>query len=174
MFGPYDRAELEELIGEGRLGRSSLLAEEGPNEDWRPADQFPEIEDLFRGRNQVAKAKPPRLIVAGQAVDNTVLHLIYALYALSFVNGLTAVVGVIIAYAKRNDARGSWQASHFDWLIRTFWWGLLFMVLGAVATVVVVGFLIMFLAGVWIVWRIAKGWIRLGQWRAVENPEGFF
>lgn len=171
VFGPYDLAELRVLAEEGRLARSSLLAEEGAGDDWRPADQFTELEDLFRERSEVAKAKPPKLIVSGQTVDNTTLHVIYALYAASFLNGLTAIVGVIIAYVKRDDARGSWQASHFDWLIRTFWWSLLFLILGAAATIVFVGFLIMFLAGVWMVWRIAKGWIRLSQWRGVENPE---
>ena len=171
IFGPFDLAELEALVGEGRLVRSSLLAEEGSNDGWRPADQFPELEAIFRDRTALAKAKPPRLIAAGRTVDNTTLHLIYALYAASFLNGLTAIIGVIIAYVKRDDARGSWQHSHFDWLIRTFWWGLLFIVLGGAASFVLVGFVIMFAAGVWLVWRIAKGWIRLGQWRAVENPD---
>ena len=171
MFGPFDRAELEGLAEEGRLGRSSLLAEECSSDDWRPADQIPELEAIFRERAALAKAKPPKLIVAGQAVDNTTLHLIYALYAASFLNGLTAIIGVIIAYVKRDDARGSWQSSHFEWLIRTFWWGLLFMVLGGAASIVLIGFVIMFAAGVWLVWRIAKGWIRLGQWRAIENPD---
>ena len=171
VFGPFDRAELEALVEEGRLARSSLLSEEGANDGWRPADQIPELEALFRERAALAKAKPPKLVVAGRTVDNTMLHLIYALYAASFLNGLTAIVGVVIAYVKRDEARGSWQESHFEWLIRTFWWGLLFMVLGGVASIVLVGFLIMFVAGVWIVWRIAKGWIRLGQWRAVENPD---
>lgn len=174
VFGPFDRDELEGLAAEGRLGRSTLLSEENGPDDWHHADAVPGLEDLFAGRGQIAKAKPPKLIVAGQAVDNTILHVIYALYAASFINGLTAIVGVIIAYAKRNDARGSWQESHFDWLIRTFWWGLLFMVLGAAATIVFVGFLIMFLAGVWIVWRLAKGWLRLGQWRGIEDPEKLF
>lgn len=171
VFGPFDRTELEDLVLEGRLGRSSLLAEEGGTGTWQHADQIPELADLFQGRADPVKAKPPRLIVEGQAVDNSILHLIYALYALSFMNGLTAVIGVIIAYVKRGDARGSWQESHFDWLIRTFWWGLLIMVVGGIATIVLIGFLIMFLGGVWVVYRIIKGWLRLGQWRAVEDPD---
>jgi uncharacterized membrane protein len=171
VFGPYDRAELKMLIEEGRLARSSRLAEECSGGDWRPADQFAELEELFRERSAVTKAKPPKLIVSGQTADNTTLHVIYALYAASFLNGLTLIVGVIIAYVKRDEARGTWQASHYQWLIRTFWWSVLFLILGAAASVILVGFLIIFLAGVWLVWRIAKGWIRLSQWRGVENPD---
>jgi uncharacterized membrane protein len=174
VFGPFDRAELEMLLAEGRLGRSTLLAEEGMGEDWRYAGDIPELQDLFQGRGDLAKARPPKLIVRGREVDNTILHLTYALYAASFFNGFTLIVGVIIAYVKRNDARGSWQESHFDWLIRTFWWTVLFMVLGGAATIIMIGFLVLFLAGVWLLYRIIKGWVRLAQWRAVEAPEAFF
>ncbi|MEI2609474.1 MAG: hypothetical protein V9G20_12675 [Candidatus Promineifilaceae bacterium] len=38
---------------------------------------------------------------------------------------IAGIVGVIIAYVKRGEARGTWVASHFDWLIATFWWSLL-------------------------------------------------
>ena len=174
VFGPFDKAELEDLVREGRLGRSSLLAAEGGSGAWQHADQIPELSDLFEGRVELVKAKPPKLMAVGQPVDNSILHLIYALYALSFMNGLTAVIGVIIAYVKRGEAAGSWQQSHFDWLIRTFWWGLLIMVVGGIATIVLIGFLVMFLGGVWVVYRIIKGWLRLSQWRAIEDPDRLF
>ena len=79
-------------------------------------------------------------------------HIVYALHALglaigafgaasvlgSFLFGWPSIIAVIINYVKRSEARGTWLESHFDWQIRTFWWGLLWSVLG-VATIWVLG-----------------------------------
>ena len=47
----------------------------------------------------------------------------YALYILSMFGGITALVAIIINYIKRDEVRGTYLESHFDWQIRTFWWG---------------------------------------------------
>lgn len=174
VFGPFDRQELEALLADRRLDRESLLAEEGRGEDWRRAAEIPELADLFACANVPSKAKPPRVPARWDPPDTTLLHIIYALYAGFFVVGITPVVGVVLAYLKRPEAEGSWQVSHYTWLIRTFWIGLAFMVVGGLATVVLVGFLIMFLGGVWFLYRIIKGWILLGQLRAIKDPTAFF
>ena len=61
---------------------------------------------------------------------------VYALQAAGFLFGITWIVAVIIDYVKRDDARGSWLESHFSWQIRTFWWGLLWGVIGGVLLLV--------------------------------------
>ena len=71
---------------------------------------------------------------------------VYILQALSFLWGVTAIVGVIINYVKRDDARGTVYESHFDWQIRTFWWGLLWAIIGVVLAIALVGFAILFVA----------------------------
>ena len=91
----------------------------------------------------------------------TVTTVVYALQALSFLWGLTAIVGVIINYVKREDARGTVYESHFDWQIRTFWWGLAWAVVGFVLAVVLVGFVVMFVAWIWMIYRVVKGWLKL-------------
>jgi len=98
------------------------------------------------------------------------VHFVYALYAASVLFGLTALIGVIIAYLKRPEAAGTWLESHYEWQIRTFWWGLLFMVIGAATTFVMIGFLIMFAALVWLIYRVVKGWVRLNNARALDDP----
>ena len=65
--------------------------------------------------------------------DNTVenkkyVFAVYILQALSFVLGVTAILGLIINYIKDDDVKGSWLASHFLWQKRTFWYGLLWIV----------------------------------------------
>jgi uncharacterized membrane protein len=174
VFGPYDRSELGELLADRRLDRDSLLAEEGSGEAWRRAGDIPELADLFPAPAAPSKAKPPRLRSEPGQPDPTMLHFIYALYAAFFVVGFTPIIGVILAYVKKPDAEGTWQDSHYEWLIRSFWIGLAVMVIGGIATIVLIGFVILFLGGIWFLYRIIKGWIRLGQLRAVEDPTGFF
>src|SRR5436305_9025312 len=52
---------------------------------------------------------------------------------------LIGIVAVIIAYVKRDDARGTWTESHLTWLIRTFWWSLLWNCIGWIVFVTVIG-----------------------------------
>jgi uncharacterized membrane protein len=102
-------------------------------------------------------AKTPEQLASLKSVTTVV----YALQALSFIWGLPAIVGLIINYVKRDDARGTLYESHFDWQIRSFWWGLVWAVTGAVLAMVMVGFVIMFVAWVWMIYRVVKGWLRL-------------
>jgi uncharacterized membrane protein len=76
-------------------------------------------------------------------------------------------VGVIIDYVKRDDARGTWLESHFRWQIRTFWWSLLWAVIGGILAFILVGFAILAIAAIWMIYRIVKGWLRLAERREV-------
>jgi uncharacterized membrane protein len=93
----------------------------------------------------------------------TVVTVVYALQALGFFIGISWIVGVVVDYLKRDDAAGTWLESHFRWQIRTFWWGLLWGVIGGLLTLVVVGVAVLFALAVWIVYRIAKGWMNLAE-----------
>jgi len=93
---------------------------------------------------------------------------VYALQAAGFLFGITWLVAVIIDYVKRDDARGSWLESHFSWQIRTFWWGLLWGVIGGVLLLVLVGYLVLVANALWIIYRIVKGWLRLAERREVS------
>jgi uncharacterized membrane protein len=97
----------------------------------------------------------------------TVATVAYALQAAGFFVGITWIVAVIVDYVKRDDAAGTWLASHFSWQIRTFWWGLLWGVIGGLLALVLVGFVVLFADAVWIIYRIVKGWLRLSENRAL-------
>ena len=119
----------------------------------------------------------------------TTLHVTYALHAVGlaigafgaasvvgmFIFGWPSIIAVIINYVKRGEARGTWLESHFDWQIRTFWfaaiWSLFVFLLGLPLTLVIIGFGIwavgFFILGVWAIYRIAKGWMRLNDRKAV-------
>ncbi len=93
----------------------------------------------------------------------TITTAVYALQAVGFFVGLTWIVAVVMNYVKRHEVRGTWLESHFDWQIRTFWWGLLWAVVGAILTLVVVGIAVLFADAVWIIYRIVKGWLNLAE-----------
>ena len=102
-----------------------------------------------------------------------VAHVVYATYALTFLTGFTALVGVVVAYLNRDAVRGSWLDSHMIWQIRTFWYALAIQVIGWITTLILIGWLIVPLGGLYFIWRIAKGWVRLANHRPVEDPRSF-
>ena len=113
--------------------------------------------------------KPLRM-VRDPAADTTMLHVAYALCAASLLTGLSAIAGLILAYVKRGEVGSSWQASHYRWLIRTQWIWLLLMAIGGLTSIVGIGWLIIVAVSIWLVWRVAKGWMLVGQRRALPDP----
>jgi len=93
----------------------------------------------------------------------TLTTVIYALYAASLFIGITAIVAIVLNYIKRDEAQGTWLESHFTWQIRTFWWGLLWSVIGAITWIILVGWLVWGVAYIWFIYRIAKGWLNLND-----------
>jgi len=117
-------------------------------------------------------------------------HWMYALHAVSalmgvftsatvigqFVFGIPSIVAVVMNYIKRDEARGTWLESHFSWQLRTFWFAALaFVLIGLFSAplVLLLGLGIFtwiagaFVVGIWILYRVARGWLRLNDGRAV-------
>jgi uncharacterized membrane protein len=88
---------------------------------------------------------------------------VYLLQALSFAFGITAIVGLVINYVKRDEAAGTVYQSHFDWQIRTFWWGLLWTAIGIVLSFLLVGFAVLFVVWIWAIYRVVKGFLKLND-----------
>lgn len=94
--------------------------------------------------------------------------MVYALQVASFFVGITAIVAIVINYVKLDDVRGTWLESHFRWQIRTFWFGLLWGVVGTITLIVLVGWLILMADAVWVIYRIVKGWLNLNDGKEVH------
>lgn len=106
--------------------------------------------------------------------NRTVLtHVVYGLYALTFLTGFTVLVGVVMAWFNRAPTRGTWLESHIRWQIRTFWYGLLLQVIGWITVWILIGWIVLAAATLWFVWRIAKGWVRLAHQQPIEDPLAF-
>jgi uncharacterized membrane protein len=97
--------------------------------------------------------------------DLKIAHAVYGLQAASFVLGFTSIVGLILDYARRGRVRGTWLESHFTWQIRTFWYSLLWGLLGVTTLVAMVGYFVLLGVTVWAIYRIAKGWLNLADGR---------
>jgi uncharacterized membrane protein len=116
-------------------------------------------------------------------------HWMYALHAASaligmlssafvvtaFLFGLPSIVAVVMNYLRRSDARGTYLESHFSWQLRTFWFALLWVTVVFLLSLplffVLVGFVTfpigIFVIGVWVIYRVARGWLRLKDGQAV-------
>jgi uncharacterized membrane protein len=111
----------------------------------------------------------------------TLAHVIYALHAFSavtgmltpamivtaFLTGWPSIIAVILNYVKRSEVRGTWLDSHYSWQIRTFWYALLWLAIGGVLFLAVVGIpfavVLWFATGIWVLYRIIRGWLALSS-----------
>ena len=104
------------------------------------------------------------------AMSDTQLALIvYILYFVAYFVGITAVVGVVIAHVQKGSGDAMLD-THYDFQIRTFWIGILYLVVGFVLMFVLIGFLVW---GWWFVWsliRNIKGILALNENRPIANP----
>ena len=94
-------------------------------------------------------------------------------YAVGLLILFTPVVGVIMAYVKRDEAQGSIYASHIDYLIKTFWVSLVGTVLGTFTTLILIGWLILLVTAIWFIYRVVVGLIKLNEDKPVSN-QGWF
>lgn len=118
----------------------------------------------------------------------TLTHIVYALHAFSaltgmfsaafivtaFLSGWPSIIAVIINYVKRDSVRGTFLDTHFSWQIRTFWWALGWFLLAAlmIATLIgiFIGFPLLLAVGIWVLYRIARGWLALSGRKAMPMP----
>ena len=118
----------------------------------------------------------------------SVAQLVYALHTLaivigivgaatvigSFVGSLPSIVAVILNYVKRGDARGTWVDSHYRWQIRTFWFALLWALIGWALVITIVGAIvggpILIALTLWLMYRIGRGWLRLRDRQPMYAP----
>jgi uncharacterized membrane protein len=93
----------------------------------------------------------------------------YFLLIVSLFAGVTAVIAIVIAYVYRSDCP-EWLKSHFDFQIRTFWIGLLYLVVGILTSFIGIGVIILVGAAIWLIVRCIKGIKTLDQQLPHPDP----
>jgi uncharacterized membrane protein len=110
----------------------------------------------------------PRPIVS----DNGLAVVVYVLYAIGYFTLCTALIGVIIAHIKVDDADPVLR-SHYQFQIRTFWIGFFYLTLGFALTMVLIGIPILIWWFVWSLIRITKGFIAINEGKPIANPKSW-
>jgi uncharacterized membrane protein len=103
------------------------------------------------------------LIVASEKSGKTLTTVIYALYGAAFFLGITAIVAIVMNYVKKDDVAGTFLESHFRWQIRTFWFSLLWGMLGFITFLIGIGWLILIANAIWTIYRLVKGFLQLND-----------
>jgi uncharacterized membrane protein len=119
----------------------------------------------------------------------TLAHVIYALHAFTVVTGILSsafiltvfltgwpsILAVILNYLKRDKVRGTYLESHFRWQIRTFWFALLWVAIAWLLIFTLFGIpfavAIFVIAGLWVLYRIVRGWLRLADRQAMPRQD---
>lgn len=102
--------------------------------------------------------------------DEKNARIVYYLYLASLVVGITAIVGVIMAYVSKNGA-ADWVKTHYRFQIRTFWIGLAFGLVSVLLYIVIIGYLLSVGVVIWFIFRCVKGLTYLEKKQPYPNPE---
>lgn len=97
--------------------------------------------------------------------------IISLLYLASFISGVTGIVGVVLAHIWRGDSPAGWEQSHFTYLIRTFWFGLIGMIIGIVLSIVLIGIPIIIAVSVWVIIRSVVSLLKAQKHEPMPDPE---
>ena len=101
--------------------------------------------------------------------DRTVMHVLYGLHTIAWASmGTLAVIALIVNYIKRSGEIDPLYISHHNYMISTFWWTVLWLVLTVplwlltflTLFLVPLGPLAVAIVGLWYLYRCLKGWVR--------------
>jgi uncharacterized membrane protein len=101
--------------------------------------------------------------MATEEQNKSITQVIYGLYAASLVVGVTCIAAIILNYVKRDEVVGTLYESHFRWQMRTFWFAVLWSVICTILTIVIIGAFGFIALGIWYIYRIVIGWLRLSE-----------
>jgi uncharacterized membrane protein len=133
-----------------------------------------------------AAVTPPTPIDSRAEEDKILPAVVYGLYLLGFTNGLTWIIGLIVAYVNR-DTAGPINASHYTFAIRTFWLSIAWFLIGGLLIffgipmlivlvglpMIIAGGLILGAVGLWFVARCVLGIYYLARGEAYPRPRAW-
>ncbi len=107
---------------------------------------------------------------ADDKTTKSVAYAIYLMYLFSILLPILPIVGVIFAYVFENDAKVVLK-SHYQYLIRTFWIGLLYFAISGILVTVFIGMVLVPICVIWWLIRLAKGLKSLLREQPIANPK---
>lgn len=105
--------------------------------------------------------------------DNAMMaKIVYILYMVGLFIGLTGIIGIVIAYINRSDS-SEWLKSHFQFQIRTFWIGFIYLFVGIILSFVLIGYLVILFWIIWLIVRCVKGFQLVEKRLPHPDPTGW-
>ena len=92
------------------------------------------------------------------------------LYLGGFVTGISALIGLILAYVWNSDTPAEWERSHYRYHIRTFWLAVLQSIIGVILLLLVIGWFILLWVTVWVAVRTIKALLAAQKEQPIHNP----
>jgi len=110
---------------------------------------------------------------AGRNFDLNRPTIISLLYLASFITGITAIIGAVLAYVWKGEPQAEWEASHYTYLIRTFWIGMIGAFAGIILMVLMVGFVIIWAAAIQLIIRCVLSLLAAQKQEPMPNPKSW-
>lgn len=95
------------------------------------------------------------------------------LYAGSYMTGLSGLIGLVLAYVWKGEPHEPWEATHYTYLIRSFWIGLAAIIVGVFTMLIGIGFLLLGGAGIWFLVRLVLSLVNAQKRQPMPNPETY-
>ena len=121
-------------------------------------------------RDAPPRDTPPPPPASGAGFDFNQPTIISLLYLSSFILGVTAIVGVVLAYVWKGEAKQEWEISHYQYLINTFWIGFVGSIVSVLLMIVLIGFLLIFAVAALVVVRCVLSLINAQKREPMPNP----
>lgn len=99
--------------------------------------------------------------------------IITLLYLGGYLTGISALVGVVLAYVWRSEPKADWERSHYDYLIRTFWIGVLGTIVGVILTVILIGMFVLLAVAVLVLVRTVMSLIAAQKQQPMPDPDSW-
>ncbi len=129
---------------------------------------YTDVQPKLAGSARSPGAVPP-VVDAKSSGDRTVMHILYAMHTVAWASlGSLAVIALIINYIKRGDEVDAMYAAHHNYMISTFWWTILWLVVTSPLYILLLlpGVIASTIVGLWYLYRCIKGWLRFTSERA--------
>ena len=97
--------------------------------------------------------------------------IISLLYLASYVTGITGLVGIVLAHVWRSESQEPWMGSHYTYLIRTFWFGLIASIIAGLLSFILIGLLLFPLIAVWVGVRSVLSMVKAQRHEPMPDPE---
>jgi uncharacterized membrane protein len=138
--------------------------------DFDPSAQPAPRGDLGQGPSPASGPAP----TTSSGFDFNRPTIISLLYLSSMVLGVTSLVGVVLGYVWQGEAHAEWESSHYDYLIRTFWIGLIGSMISVALMLVLIGFVLICAVAVLVLVRCVLSLVNAQKQQPMPNPKTLF